>query len=276
MDVIGTILWPIKWIVELLLVACHWLLSYVGLDPAAGITWVLSIVGLVCVVRAALIPLVARQIRGQRKMLQIAPDLKEIQDRYKGKKDQHSREAMSRETMALYAAAGTNPLTSCLPLMLQAPIFLALFSVLNDAQQGKTGIGLLNEPLALQFGNAQLFGTAALHESFASQWSLMTAGLPFETSVLWIAATLVVVMTASQLITQRQVSSKYLLPENKLNPLFLQQRILAYLLPVVFVVSGVAFPLGVLFYFVTSSVWTLAQHFIVSWNTPQAGGGPHP
>ncbi|TFD73161.1 membrane protein insertase YidC [Cryobacterium gelidum] len=274
MDVISMILWPVKWIVELLLVGWHWLLSYLGLEPAAGITWVLSIIGLVLVVRAALIPLVARQIRGQRKMLQIAPELKAIQDRYKGKNDQLSREAMSRETMALYVAAGTNPLTSCLPLMLQAPVFLALFSVLNDAQQGKVGIGLLNQTLAVQFGRAQLFGTAALHDSFASQWSLMTAVRPFEPSVLWIAATMVALMTASQLITQRQITSKNLSPENRASPLFRQQRILTYLLPVIFVLSGVAFPLGVLFYFLTSNLWSLVQHVIVIRSMPPAGAGP--
>ena len=66
----------------------------IGLDPAAGITWVLSIVGLVLVVRAALIPIFVRQIKSQRKMIEVAPQLKKIQDKYKGKKDQFSREAM--------------------------------------------------------------------------------------------------------------------------------------------------------------------------------------
>ena len=76
----------------------------------AGLTWVLSIVGLVLVVRAALIPIFVRQIKSQRKMMEVAPQLKKIQDKYKGKKDQFSREAMQRETMELYSKAGTNPL----------------------------------------------------------------------------------------------------------------------------------------------------------------------
>ena len=66
MDIIGIILWPIKWVIELILVAFHSLLTFVGLDPNAGITWVLSIVGLVIVVRAALIPIFVRQIKSQR------------------------------------------------------------------------------------------------------------------------------------------------------------------------------------------------------------------
>ena len=138
MDIIGTILWPIKWVVELILVAFHWLFSAMGLDPAAGLTWVLAIVGLTVVVRAALIPIFVRQIKNQRRMLEIAPQLKKIQDKYKGKKDQFSREAMSRETMALYKETGTNPLSSCLPLLIQMPIFFSLYSVLHEAQINKT------------------------------------------------------------------------------------------------------------------------------------------
>src|SRR6187549_420308 len=148
MDLLGTILWPLKWAVELLLVAFHWLFSNIGLDYNDGITWVLSIVGLVLVIRAALIPIFVRQIKSQRRMLEVAPQLKKIQDKYKGKKDQFSREAMSRETMELYKKTGTNPLSSCLPLLLQMPVFFALFSVLQDAQHDKAGVGLFTQELA--------------------------------------------------------------------------------------------------------------------------------
>jgi YidC/Oxa1 family membrane protein insertase len=134
MDFLGTILWPIKWVIEAILVGFHWVLSELGMDPAGGLTWVLSIVGLVLLVRAALIPIFVRQIKSQRKMLEVAPQLKKIQDKYRGKKDQFSREAMQRETMALYQKAGTNPLSSCLPLLIQMPIFFSLFSVLNEAR----------------------------------------------------------------------------------------------------------------------------------------------
>ena len=104
MDIFGTLLWPIKYVIEVILVAFHWLFTSIGLDTNAGITWVLAIVGLVLVVRAALIPVFVRQIRSQRKMLEVAPELKKIQEKYKGKRDQFSREAMSRETMELYRA----------------------------------------------------------------------------------------------------------------------------------------------------------------------------
>ena len=270
MDLIGTILWPLKWAVELLLVAFHWLFTAAGLDFNAGITWVLSIVGLVVVVRAALIPIFVKQIKSQRKMLEVAPQLKKIQDKYKGKKDQFSREAMSRETMELYKRTGTNPLSSCLPLLLQMPIFFSLFSVLNDAQHAKPGVGPLNEDLAQSFGQATLFG-APLHDSFASQWTLMTSGQVYSASVMIIAATMVVLMTASQFITQLQIVSKNMSPETKASPMFKQQRIMLYLLPLVFAFSGVAFPLGVMFYWLTSNIWTMGQQFLVIRNMPTPG-----
>src|SRR6185437_15941209 len=215
MDIIGTILWPIKWVVELILVAWHWVFSNIGLDPAAGITWVLSIVGLTVVVRAALIPIFVRQIKNQRRMLEIAPQLKKIQDKYKGKKDQFSREAMSRETMELYKRTGTNPLSSCLPLLLQMTVFFSLFHVLNDAQQGKDSVGLLaGANLLHSFQTAKFIG-APLNASFGSQWSLMVAGKPFSWEVMLIAAIMVLLMTASQFTTQLQIVSKNMSAETK-------------------------------------------------------------
>ncbi len=70
-------------------------------------------------------------------MMEIAPELRKVQEKYRGKKDQLSREAMSRETMALYKKHGTTPVSSCLPLLVQMPIFFALFSVLNDVSQAR-------------------------------------------------------------------------------------------------------------------------------------------
>jgi YidC/Oxa1 family membrane protein insertase len=267
MDIIGTILWPIKWVIELILVAFHWLFTATGLDPAAGITWVLAIVGLVIVVRAALIPVFVRQIRSQRKMLEVAPELKKIQDKYKGKRDQFSREAMSRETMALYKKAGTNPMSSCLPLLLQMPIFFGLFSVLNDAQAGKTGVGVLTQQLAEQFSNASLFGIAPLHSSFQAA---MEAN-PQQVAVMVIASVMVVLMTGSQFITQLQIVSKNMSEETKASPTFRQQRILLYILPLVFAFSGFTFPIGVMFYWLASNFWTMGQQFLVIRNMPSPG-----
>ncbi|MET0859468.1 MAG: membrane protein insertase YidC, partial [Microbacterium sp.] len=194
-DLIGTILWPLKWLVEMVLVFWHWLFTSVGLPPADGITWVLSIVGLVIVVRSALIPLFVKQIKSQRKMMEIAPELRKVQEKYRGKKDQLSREAMSRETMALYKKHGTTPVSSCLPLLVQMPIFFALFSVLNDVtkhvQAGTGGVGLLNADLTQQFYDAKLFGVASLHETLINAFETQNV------TAIVILLTLVVLMIAS-------------------------------------------------------------------------------
>ncbi|MFC0680355.1 membrane protein insertase YidC [Lysobacter korlensis] len=258
----NTLLWPIRWVIEAILVSFHSLLTAVGLDSAAGLTWVLSIVGLVLVVRAALIPIFVRQIKSQRRMLEIAPQLKKIQDKYKGKRDQFSREAMSRETMEAYKKAGTNPFASCLPLLLQMPIFFGLFSVLNDAAQGKRGVGMLDQERATEFGGAELFGLAPLAESM----STASNG-----AVIVIALIMIVLMTASQFITQLQIMSKNQSPQMKESPMYRQQKVLLYILPLVFAFSGFAFPLGVMFYWLTSNFWTMVQQFIVIRNLPTPG-----
>ncbi|MCU1437413.1 MAG: preprotein translocase YidC [Naasia sp.] len=269
-DFIGAILWPIKWVIEAMMVGFHTLWTAVGLDPDAGLTWVLSIVGMVLVVRAALIPLFVKQIRSQRKMLEVAPELKKIQDKYRGKRDQFSREAMSRETMALYSKHGTNPLSSCLPLLIQMPIFFGLFSVLNDAQQDKAGVGLLTKGLADSFANSELFG-APLRSTFIAQFNELTGGGNPNAYVMILAAVMVLIMTATQFITQLQIMAKNMSPEAKNSPMFRQQKILLYILPIVFAVSGVAFPLGVMFYWLTSNIWTMVQQFIVIRNMPTPG-----
>lgn len=255
------ILWPLKWVVSAILVGFHWVFENLGMDPGAGITWVLSIIFLTFVVRAALIPIFVRQIKSQRRMLEVAPQLKKIQDKYKGKKDQFSREAMSRETMALYKETGTNPLSSCLPLLIQMPIFFSLYSVLHEAQINKSGIGLLTNDLAASFGNASLFG-APLHETFtnASGWEVRV-----------IAGFMIVVMTASQFITQLQLVAKNMSPETKASPMYRQQKMMLYILPLVFVISGLSFPLGVMFYWLASNIWTMAQQYFVIRSMPTPG-----
>ncbi len=269
-DFIGQILWPLRWIVETILVGWHWLFAAIGMDPNSGLTWVLSVVGLVLVIRAALIPIFVRQIHNQRQMLEVAPQLKKIQDKYKGKRDQISREAMSRETMELYRKTGTNPLSSCLPMIIQIPVFFSLYTVLRTAAEGQAGTGLLNlvvdgEPLYTSFGASSLFGVAPLKQSFQG------ALADHQIAVMVIAAILVVLMIASQFITQLQIVSKNISPEVKASPTFRQQRMLMYFLPFAMLFSGYAFPLGVIFYWLTTNIWTMVQQYIVIRNMPTPG-----
>ena len=123
------------------MVAFHTLFENLGVDPASGLAWGGAIVGLVIVIRILLIPLFVKQINAQRGLQILQPEIKKLQAKYKGKTDPESKKKQQQEMMALYKDNGTNPLASCLPILLQAPIFFALFHVLNgigkDPAQGK-------------------------------------------------------------------------------------------------------------------------------------------
>ena len=82
---------------------------------------------------------------------------------------------------------------------------------------------------------------------------------------------MVILMTGSQFITQLQIMSKNQSAEMKASPMYKQQRILLYLLPLVFAFSGFTFPLGVMFYWLVSNFWTMGQQFLVIRNMPTPG-----
>lgn len=271
MNFIETILWPLRWLVELVLVAWHQLFTFLGLDPDGGAAWVLAILGLVVVVRSALIPITVKQIKSQRQMMTIAPEVKKIQAKYKGKNDQFSREAMSRETMALYKKHGTNPLASCLPILLQMPIFFSLFYVLRNAAGVRTatgesvaGVGALNEQLTESFNRATIWG-APLKMTFTQAWN----DGPFQ--VMLFLGIIMVLMIASQFFTQKQIMSKNISDETKASPMYRQQQMLLYIIPFAFLFSGLVFPLALNIYWFCSNVWTMVQQTIVIRNMPTPG-----
>lgn len=273
MDFFETILWPLRWLVELVLWAWHWLFTAIGMDPASGVTWVLSIIGLVIVVRSALIPVTVRQIKSQRRMMDLAPEMKKIQDKYKGKKDQFSREAMSRETMALYKKHGTNPFASCLPILIQMPIFFSLFYVLRNASgamgsggdgAGQAGIGMMDQALTDSFNAATIFG-APIKMTFTQGWE---SG---NWMVVVLLGAIMLLMIASQFFTQLQIMSKNVSDETKNSSMYRQQKILLYIIPFAFLFSGVAFPLALNIYWFSSNMWTMGQQAIVIRSMPTPG-----
>jgi YidC/Oxa1 family membrane protein insertase len=254
-------LWPIKWLIELILVSFHRFFSSIGLSFDSGGSWVLAIIGLVLVVRAALIPVFVRQIKSQRNMMMVQPELAKLQKKYKGKTDRESRERFAKEQMALYKATGSNPLSSCLPLILQMPIFISLFYVLNGAQRNQAGVGVLNADLAQSFSQAKLFGATLSDTFFGSD----------DINVKVIAAIMIVLMSSSQFITQKQIMAKNQNPDTQNSQFMRTQKIMLYTLPAVFLFSGLTFPLGVMTYWLVSNFWTMGQQFIVIRNMPTPG-----
>ncbi len=258
----GAILYPIEWVVAFIMVGFHSLFTAIGLPADSGWNWALSIVGLVIVIRIVLIPLFVKQIRASRGMQLIQPEMRKIQEKYKGKKDQASREAMSRETMELYKRTGTNPFSSCLPILLQMPIFFALFRVLNDNVVKQHPIGPLTAELAKQADESQLLG-ASLSATFMNS---------SEMSVKVLTVVLIVLMSASTFITQKQLMGQNM-PASAMenNPFMQQQKMMLYLFPLIFAISGVNFPIGVLIYWLTTNIWSMGQQFFVIRRMPTPG-----
>ena len=256
-DIGSYIMTPLYYAISFVLDLFHTFFSEVlNLDPAGGASWALSIIGLTVVIRAALIPLFVKQIKASRNMQLIQPKVKELQ-----KKHGHDRERLAQETMKLYRESGTNPFSSCMPILLQMPIFFALFRLLDNAAHERPK-GVLTETQAEQFGEAELFGVPI------SSTFLNADG---DVGVMVMAAFLVLAMTATTFLTQRQLMSKNMPADALSGPYAQQQKLLLYVLPVVFAVGGIAFPIGVLLYWTTSNLWTMGQQFYVIRNNPAPG-----
>ena len=255
---IDKLLAPLEWVISALLYFFHKGFS-TFLDPTAGITWALSIVGLVIVVRILIIPLFVRQVKSQRNLQLIQPQMKELQKKYAG-----DREKLGQEMMKLYKDTGTNPLASCFPILLQAPIFFALFRTLQYGISQEKAIGYFaNFPgLVNMAHDAELLGVPL--------WGyfLGAAQTPHPTATKILTVCLVILMTATTFLTQRQLMVKNM-PAN--NPMAQQQKILLYVFPVIFAVGGVGFPIGVLIYWSTTNIWSMGQQFWIIRNNPTPG-----
>lgn len=258
-DIGSAIMTPLYYAVSGILLVWHELFILIGIPATSGWSWVLAIIGLTVTIRMLLIPLFVKQIKSSRNMQLLQPQLRALQQKYK-----HDRQKLQQEQMKLFQETGTNPLASCLPLLLQMPIFFALFRVLERASRytgGDFSMGFMTEVQAEQLSGARFLG-ARIAETF-------TNAEHTETRIL--AAVLVVAMCATQFTTQRQLMAKNMPAESLQGPYAQQQKILLYVLPFVFAVSGVIFPLGVLFYWVTSNLWTMGQQFYIIRNNPSPG-----
>jgi YidC/Oxa1 family membrane protein insertase len=184
--------------------------------------------------------------------------MKEIQKKYKD-----DRQKQSEEMMKLYKEHKTNPLASCFPILAQAPIFFALFTVLNAiGKNPPRGLGVLTESDAKSAAQAEFFG-APISETFLGTSS---------GTVKIVTVILIAFMSITTFTTQRQLMVKGMPKMDSSNNMMLQQqKIMLYLFPVIFAVSGVNFPIGVLIYWSTTNLWTWGQQFYVIKRNPTPG-----
>jgi len=253
----NTILNPLYIAVSWVIKTIHSLLSPI-FGAASGVSWSLAIIGLVILIRVILIPLFVKQIKSQRALTALQPHLKEIQKKYKD-----DRQKQSEEMMKLYKEHKTNPLASCFPILAQAPIFFALFTVLNGiGKNPPVAHGVLTEQDVVNAAHAKFFG-APISETFLGS----TSG-----TVKIVTVILIAFMSLTTFTTQRQLMVKGMPKMDSSNNMMLQQqKIMLYLFPIIFAVSGVNFPIGVLIYWSTTNLWTWGQQFYVIKRNPTPG-----
>jgi len=253
----GTILKPLYIAVSWVITTIHDLLSP-AFGKDSGVSWSLSIVGLVIIIRIILVPLFVKQIKSQRALTALQPHMKEIQKKYKD-----DRQKQSEEMMKLYKEHKTNPLASCFPILAQAPIFFALFTVLNGiGKNPPVKHGVLTQDDVVSAANAKFFG-APISDTFLGTNI---------TTVKIVTVCLIALMSLTTFTTQRQLMTKGMPKMDSSNNMMLQQqKIMLYAFPLIFAISGVNFPIGVLIYWSTTNLWTWGQQFYVIKRNPTPG-----
>jgi YidC/Oxa1 family membrane protein insertase len=253
---------PLYDAVSWIIVQFHSLYSHI-FAADSGWAWGLSIVSLVVLIRVCLIPLFVKQIKATRNMQALQPRMKAIQERYKSDKQRQSEEMMK-----LYKETGTNPFSSCLPIIVQSPFFFALYHVLSNIAKGNK-VGVVNQHLVNSARDAHIFGAPLSAKFTDSAAKLHELGATL-VDVRVVAAVMIVLMSASQFTTQRQLMTKNVDLTVK-TPFMQQQKMLMYVFPVMFAVFGINFPVGVLVYWLTTNAWTMCQQLVVIRRNPTPG-----
>lgn len=247
------IYYAISWI----LLRWHALWDAIGVSDSRVLgtnwSWILAIVFLVVTLRIILFPVFVKQIKSQRAMQALQPKVKQLQEKHKG-----DRETLQKEMMELYKVEKANPLMGCLPMFLQIPVFLGLFHVLrrlSPDNSGKTLYGWTVEQFE-SATHAALF-TAPLPSKFGSSVAELDALNANGTTVKIIAGILVLIMMATTYLTSRQMILKTGWAEDPQQKMI--QRLMLYGIPLSLLVSGALFPIGVVIYWVTNNLFSLAQ-----------------
>jgi YidC/Oxa1 family membrane protein insertase len=193
------------------------------LHSSVGLTWAWSIVALTVIVRTVLLPLTIRQIHSMQRLQRHAPEMKAIQERHKG-----DRPKQQEELMKFYKENKINPAASCLPILFQIPIFIALFFVLRDFREE------VYEPKYPGSDLGWLDVVPSITEPANSHWSGFL-----------LIAIYGISQTASTLLMPTTMDKT--------------QRYILLALPVVFIPFVITFPTGLVLYWVTTNLWTVGQ-----------------
>src|ERR1700712_1279450 len=259
----------ISWV----LLRWYQLFTLLGMDERSGLTWTLSIIMLVVTARLLLFRFFVKQVHYQRRMQEMQPKIKKLQEKHKGDKA-----TLQREMMALQQSEGFNPISGCLPMLLQIPIFIALFHVLKHMSNsvrlpaGHPNLTLYSftEQQTIDAAHAKLFNNAPLAASLReSVEKIHSLGGDVSTTRA-VTLALVLVSALATFLTQRPVIANQTTPPEGQAAMI--QRLMLVGIPVSVVVSGFIFPLGVLLYWFTSNLWTLGQQYYIFRYHPHTPG----
>jgi YidC/Oxa1 family membrane protein insertase len=255
--------------VSWVLLRWHSLFNLIGLNPAGGLNWTLSIIFLVVTARLLLFRLFIKQVHYQRHMQEMQPQLQKVREKYK-----NDRAEMQRQMMALQQEQGFNPLAGCLPMFLQIPVFISLFHVLRHLSNSVTKCGdstysggllhlyTFNRTQTCDASQAKLFGAplaASLHDNKHTIVDLLGGDL---TSTRIVTIILVLVSAGATFVTQQMVMSRA--TTTPTGTAATVQKLMKVFIPISVLFSGFIFPLGVLLYWFTSNVWTLLQQAYIN------------
>jgi YidC/Oxa1 family membrane protein insertase len=248
--------------------AVAWVLTHIYnlLSPAfgasSGWTWALSIVILVVLMRLVMVPLFIKQMHTTRAMSALAPQMQALRKKYK-----NDKQTLNQEMMKLYQQAGVNPLMGCLPVVLQLPLFFALFSVLRAIAEWKPSLG--PPKYGLPLGMVQSAKQAHIFGVTIADKVLFTDGInvPLHAKVVIFVAVMISMTTTY--LTVRQSMKRGMMPvASPDNPMGQSQKFMAYIMPL-FALSGLYWPFGLVLYWVTTNVWTLGQQYLLFKRYPQ-------
>jgi YidC/Oxa1 family membrane protein insertase len=256
----------ISWI----LLRWHDLWTYV-VGGSSGAGWVLSIVFLVITVRVILFPVFVKQIKSQRAMQTLQPQVKALQEKYKG-----DRETLQREMMELYRREKANPLMGCLPIFLQIPVFIGLFHVLRmiDPLNPKNAVAMVDEYFwqKAEYASAaaaKVFGAPIAAQFGDSPERLSALGASSSIAVKLVAATLIATMVITTYVTQRQMIARTGAAADPQQAMI--QKLMLYGVPASLLISGAIFPIGVVIYWVTTNLFSMGQQAYVLKKMPPPG-----
>ena len=259
------ILTPIEWLMTWIMNLFHEFLKFLGMNPV-GFSWVLSIIFLVLVVHACIFPIYYKQIKSMRAMQALQPKMQRIQNKYKGKADQASKEAMQREMMKLYQDNHANPAGSCLPMLIQGPVFMCMFYVLSAIPyiaRGKReagSLGAFDQALAQEFSKSTVFGVN-ITDTFA------TAAMHGKVIIGVFVALMCACMWFMQWINMKRNVNQ----ETLVGPAATMQKTMLWVFPLMYIFSGAVMIFAVLGYWRTNNICNLRRTQWQMYSFPNPG-----